>query len=395
MTGVRKSIRRAVIILLSLIVAASGCLTANAASSNSKYWLKVNEECNVVTAYKNVKGEWKPIRAMLCSTGLRQPGKETPRGTFYLSGRRQWGLMFFGVYAQYCTTISGDYLFHSVHYLGQGNYKSQPTKEFNKLGQHASHGCVRLSVMDAKWIYENCKAGTKVTIYRSSKPGPMGKPEGIKVSTKRAQYWDPTDPNPNNPYYIIKKPEIKIGDKKKFKVNYGSKYTLKKYVTAEDPNTYMNLTSLLKVNKVIRYSKTKGKYVKTEFSTKTVGKYKIQYKVKDKYSGTSYKTIRVEVVDNRVPVISGAKDRVVNVNEADAAKDVAAKLASKDLTKKIKVFVKAPDKEEYEELSYEQAAGYIFAVPGEYKVKYVAENSNNSKVKAEKEITVTAETKLQ
>lgn len=85
MTGVRKSIRRAVIILLSLIVAASGCLTANAASSNSKYWLKVNEECNVVTAYKNVKGEWKPIRAMLCSTGLRQPGKETPRGTFILA----------------------------------------------------------------------------------------------------------------------------------------------------------------------------------------------------------------------------------------------------------------------------------------------------------------------
>ena len=85
----------------------------------------------------------------------------------------------------------------------------------------------------------------------------------------------------------------------------------------------------------------------------------------------------------------------MNVNETDAAKDVAAKLASKDLTKKIKVFVKAPDKEEYEELSYEQAAGYIFAVPGEYKVKYVAENSNNSKVKAEKEITVTAETKLQ
>ena len=47
--------------------------------------LKVNEECNVVTAYKNVKGEWKPIRAMLCSTGLRQPGKETPRGTFILA----------------------------------------------------------------------------------------------------------------------------------------------------------------------------------------------------------------------------------------------------------------------------------------------------------------------
>lgn len=35
--------------------------------------------------------------------------------------------------------------------------------------------------MDAKWIYNTCKVGTKVTIYRSKSPGPLGKPSGIKV----------------------------------------------------------------------------------------------------------------------------------------------------------------------------------------------------------------------
>ena len=51
---------------------------ADAASYNGKYWLKVNEQQNVVTAYKKVDGRWKPIRAMLCSAGL---DGTTPRGT--------------------------------------------------------------------------------------------------------------------------------------------------------------------------------------------------------------------------------------------------------------------------------------------------------------------------
>ena len=33
-----------------------------------------------------------------------------------------------------------------------------------KLGTKASHGCVRLSVDDAKWIYTNCPAGTTVKV---------------------------------------------------------------------------------------------------------------------------------------------------------------------------------------------------------------------------------------
>lgn len=36
--------------------------------------------------------------------------------------------------------------------------------EAEKLGEKASHGCIRLTVSDAKWIYEHIKTNTKVVI---------------------------------------------------------------------------------------------------------------------------------------------------------------------------------------------------------------------------------------
>ena len=38
---------------------------------------------------------------------------------------------------------------------------------YKALGTRQSHGCVRLLVSDAKWIYDNCKAGTKIVVYES------------------------------------------------------------------------------------------------------------------------------------------------------------------------------------------------------------------------------------
>ncbi|WP_165541109.1 L,D-transpeptidase, partial [Bifidobacterium longum] len=38
-------------------------------------------------------------------------------------------------------------------------------QEPNKLGSPASHGCVRLTVPDVKWLYEQLPQGTTVHIY--------------------------------------------------------------------------------------------------------------------------------------------------------------------------------------------------------------------------------------
>lgn len=299
-----KKLKKAVCLLLTVMVAFGGlqltAADADAATYKGEYWLKVNEQRNVVTAYKKIDGKWKPIRAMLCSTGV---DGTTPKGTFYTQGKWNWGTLMNDVYGQYCTHITGDILFHSVYYTERYNKASQSTAEFNKLGQAASHGCVRLSTIDAKWIYNVCPAGTKVTIYRSGKSGPLGKPKAIKVNTGRYRYWDPTDPDPRNPYYIIPKPKITVSSRKALTVKQDAVYHLKNYVRAKDPNTFQDLTSRVKVYKTYRYNSAKGKYVTAKFSTKTPGTYKVTYSVKAPYGKTAYKTIKIKVIRKPKPPV--------------------------------------------------------------------------------------------
>ena len=40
------------------------------------------------------------------------------------------------------------------------------------MGNRGSHGCIRLTVADAQWIYENAKAGMKVWIHDDAKADP-------------------------------------------------------------------------------------------------------------------------------------------------------------------------------------------------------------------------------
>ena len=106
------------------------------------------------------------------------------------------------MWGHYSTQIKGNILFHSVPYLEKGNPASLEYWEYDKLGTYASAGCVRLKVIDAKWIYDNCGKGTKVEFYSDSNPGPLGKPSSKKISSYSddLRNWDPTDPNPNNPW---------------------------------------------------------------------------------------------------------------------------------------------------------------------------------------------------
>lgn len=110
------------------------------------------------------KGEYtKLVKTMICSTG--RSGSPTPKGTYVSStcpGARWHEFKKFNCWAQYAFYIEGDIMFHSVLYSSKNGYVTQSS--VNNLGSRASHGCVRLSVADAKWIWTNCKAHTKVVI---------------------------------------------------------------------------------------------------------------------------------------------------------------------------------------------------------------------------------------
>ena len=103
------------------------------------------------------------VRTMKCSTGRKST--PTPTGTFTNTGPgARWHYFTkFDCWAQYAYYIEGDILFHSVLYNQKGGKVTQSS--VNNLGSRASHGCVRLSVEDAKWIWNNCPANTTVVVY--------------------------------------------------------------------------------------------------------------------------------------------------------------------------------------------------------------------------------------
>jgi len=179
---------------LSILIAVTIFLgTSIPVKAASKYHVWINYTENVVLIYENDTH----IKTFLCSTGKATPTS----GTYSLSTKYRWGLLKGGVWGQYCTIITGSIWFHCVPYCSK-DPSDLEYWEYDKLGTACSAGCVRLCVEDAKWIYENCPAGTPATFYGGSDIGSLPKPTGMKISDAPSSYrgWDPTDPNSDNPW---------------------------------------------------------------------------------------------------------------------------------------------------------------------------------------------------
>lgn len=127
-------------------------------TSNTSYLINVNLDNQKTYVYKRKNNNWNLVRTCPCSTGI--PGEDTPCGSFYTQEKGNW---FFSEKFQqggkYWTQITGDILFHSVPFS-----KDKKTILDYTLNKPASHGCIRLSVDDAKWIYSNIPRGSKIII---------------------------------------------------------------------------------------------------------------------------------------------------------------------------------------------------------------------------------------
>lgn len=176
-----------------------------AADTRPDYVLYVNKALNCVTVkQQGEEGELIPVKAMVCSCG--QEEGDTPEGTFRTSSYYMWRKMVDATYGRYAVRFNGSILFHSVPYL-KPSPDTLEWEEYNKLGESASLGCVRLSVEDAKWIYDNCKRGTTVVVYSDAEEaGELGKPEGIKIDADSPyRMWDPTDVDDDNPWLMAER----------------------------------------------------------------------------------------------------------------------------------------------------------------------------------------------
>ncbi|MBR2741897.1 L,D-transpeptidase [Candidatus Saccharibacteria bacterium] len=170
----------------------------------NEYYVKVNRSQNVVMVYAlDRDGEYtKLAKTYVASTGA--PESQTPLGTFKVSDRFEALYLVGNVWGHYAVRIDGPIFFHSVPYFtkGEPHWDNLEYLEYNKLGEGASAGCVRLAVRDAKWVFENIPAGTMVEIFDADElPEGVVKPVPIRIDTESENRgWDPTDPDEENPW---------------------------------------------------------------------------------------------------------------------------------------------------------------------------------------------------
>lgn len=331
-----RTLKMVLMLVFGILIGSSMAKTDVSAASD--YLIKINKQANCVTIYrKNAAGTYKPVKALVCSTGYA-----TKLGTYSLGEKMRWHVLDGPCYGQYCTRIYGGVLFHSVWYTGYNNPATLSVSSYNKLGTTASHGCVRLTVAGAKWIYDNVPSGTKVVIYSSSNPGPLGKPKAIKLPYTYA--WDPTDTgNPNNPWNK-KKPVIK--GVKNQTIDYNAKFNLMSGITAKN-TTGFDAKRLLKTK--ITYQ---GKKV-SKVDTGKPGTYKVKYILVDEIGrkAVANAVIRVKGALKK-PELTGVENVYVTskkkLTKSFLLKHVTAKQSGKKLGNKyVKVTLKKKTKSVY------------------------------------------------
>ena len=128
-------------------------------SSKTNWLILVDTHQCKVAVFHGSKGNWTLQKFWSCAPG--KSSTPTVKGRFTVGAK---GYYFDSKNARcfYYTQFYGDYLFHSVLYYQHPT----PTSIMDgRLGMGLSHGCVRLRVDHAKWIYDNIPKGTKVYVW--------------------------------------------------------------------------------------------------------------------------------------------------------------------------------------------------------------------------------------
>lgn len=127
-------------------------------NSRTEHFVYVNLKEQKTYIYEGNEDNWTLTKTFISSTGL--PGKETPKGVFSVTNRGSWFFSEqFNQGGKYWVQFMGDYLFHSLPFD-----ETATTIVDDTIGEPASHGCIRLEVEDAKWLYDNIEDDTKIII---------------------------------------------------------------------------------------------------------------------------------------------------------------------------------------------------------------------------------------
>lgn len=129
------------------------------ASSGTDYYIWVDTENTKVYIFQGHNRNWTLIKDMLCTVGT--PSTPTIKGTYKVGIKGDYFVVRGNpnLRCDFYTQISGNYLFHTV-LLNRNSGKIVD----GRLGQKLSHGCIRLAIENAKYIFDNIPTGTTIYI---------------------------------------------------------------------------------------------------------------------------------------------------------------------------------------------------------------------------------------
>ncbi|MCR5214028.1 MAG: L,D-transpeptidase family protein [Eubacterium sp.] len=134
-------------------------IKAQGYSSSTNYLIMIDRSSYRLYVFKGSKGNWSMLKNYPMSDGASTPNGEFTMGIKLTSFGEEKGYSCW-----YASQIQGNYLIHSVGYaVGSQN----PSDIIDgRMGVTISHGCIRLEIENAKWIYNNVPSGTKIVIYK-------------------------------------------------------------------------------------------------------------------------------------------------------------------------------------------------------------------------------------
>ena len=141
-------------------------------SSSTNYLILCDKTKFKVRVYKGSKGSWTRIKDWDCTHG----GSDTPNGVFTIDDhvtKRDatwgWADFDFSSAAFSCHISAGNY-FHSILF-DKGTRGNPYNQSYRILDDQVrttySHGCIRLKLENAEWVWDNIPFGTKVVVYNS------------------------------------------------------------------------------------------------------------------------------------------------------------------------------------------------------------------------------------
>lgn len=130
-------------------------LNSKEINSDTNYFIAVSKSQREVYIYYKETDSWENIKVFYCN--IEATENPTIEGNFQ-SGLKGKELRINETFVKYFTQISGNYLFHSVPYNELGEVMD------DCLDKSVSHGCITLSLEDAKYIYDTIPARTGIKI---------------------------------------------------------------------------------------------------------------------------------------------------------------------------------------------------------------------------------------